>query len=244
MSDVNQGRDRDETGQRVVPAEEVSQIVEQRVNELNESHREEVKALREEIEGLKKSNDPPKQTYTWTQLEKAVEDKTITAAEANAIWAKQEREENQRLIHETVQAAVTGMTQNDKIQSQIDKYKAAFPDITKPGSEARAKVQQAIKQQLGFTGLEKPTLGTELAALSMLFGPPESLGNTDQHPRQTHQETEGRDDDVSAPSNGSLKGATAAQRAYYMDKINKGIYTFEQAQKELDSKHNRHRGKV
>ncbi len=242
MTDVETGRDRDEKGQRVVPAEEVSQIVNERVNAINEKHAREMGEIRGELNAMKTAPATENKTYSWAQLETAVTDKTITQAEAQSIWAKQEREKTEAFIRDTIQETVGSVTRDSSLQSQIDKYKATFPDINIEGTEARGKVQAEIRTQLEYTGLSAPTLGTELTALRALYGPVESLGNTHAHERQTHQETGGGSEGVDTPSSDVLKGATSAQKAYYKDKMDKGIYTPEQVKKELTSKHNRHRG--
>lgn len=246
MTDVNpskdEGRDRDKEGQRLVPAEEVSQIIETRINANNAKHDTEMSHLRGQLDTLVNQSKPQKKTYTLPELEKGVADNTITQTEANTIWRKQEREEDHELIVNTINQAVQGEARNTAVQSQIDKYLEVIPDL-KSESQARRNVQSEIDTQMLNSGLSKANLGLELNALRTLYGPAETLGSTEQHDRQSDQEIGGGGEGNNPPSGGLFKNATPLQKEYYTEQMNKGNYTKEQVEKELNSKFNKH-GKV
>lgn len=239
MSDDNIGRERDKDGNRLVPSEEISQIVNTRLREESEKTNRIISGLKEEIESLKQPTSA--KDYTWKELETAVEKDTISKADAQTIWAKQEREKTSLEIQSAVNQAVEGVTRQTGTQQAIDQYKTAFPDIMTPGSDARNKIEAVIATKTNRFGLKEPTLAIELDALESIYGSQDKIGLSTEHARETHQDTLGGDETVQEKDKATLKGATQAQRVYYNEMILKKLMTPKEVRAQLDSKHNRHK---
>lgn len=223
MADGDGGRDRDDNGQRVVPADEVSQIVSNAVNRATAPLKDQIANL----ESKAANPNPPKEdkVYTRAQLNAAVADERITQAEADAIWDKQQEKRNT----DTTIQLINQSRNDDKIQVEIDKYKAFDPDLDERTSDAYTKVALEVQEQCRLLGIQQPTLAVELNALKTIYGPANRLKNPQQKDRQAHQDTVTNDGDdkpkkVEVNDDGSPVGLTKDERAYYQDLINKGIY--------------------
>ena len=244
MAEDKGGRDKDAHGQRVVPADEVSQIVSDAVNRATAP-------LKNQIESLElKANQPveTKETkqYTRAQLNTAVSNEQISQAEADAIWDKQ----SEKRTTETTINLINQSTQEQRVQSEIDKYKAFEPDLCDRNSDAFQKVFNEVTEQCQLLGLGAPTLAVELNALKSLYGPSQRLKKPEQRDRQTHQDTTMNNGDnkpgkVQLNDDGSPKGLTSDERTYYQDLISKRIYTgWDQVTKEMEYADKQLRGRV
>mgnify|MGYP001558276922 CR=1 FL=1 len=245
MPDVEHTRERDESGNRLVPASEISQIVEERVNRANAkaaqdraADAERIARLEGALSNLQRSESEVK-TWTLAALNKAVADGKMTTEAGTQLWAEQQRRETEALVR----ATTADLLKATQTQQAIDKYKVLDPDLEVRGSESRRKVEAAILTKMARFNLRQPTLDVELDALEQIYGPASQLGkvNTDERDRETFSEITGKGGEEGSSSANYLKGATAAQRAYYQDKVAKGFYTEAQVRAELDSPYNRHK---
>ena len=244
MPDVDTTRLRDEEGNRLVPASEISQIVETRVNQVNAEAARKLAESAERIARLEgtlvalqtKKTDPP---VTLAELNQAVADGKLTTEEGTRIWAQQQRRETEALVRSTT----AELLRNSQTQANIDRFKAAFPDLEVRGSKERNQVEAVILTKMSRFGLAQPTLEVELDALEQVYGPVAKLGkmNTDEQARETYREIGGEGGEEGSASQNYLKGATAAQREYYSAQVVKGNYTEAQVRAELDSPFNRHK---
>lgn len=180
--------------------------------------------LREELERMR---NPPKAPPTREELDSLVASGDLTRAQADKVW------ENQITERATVEAASRLAADNQArataavVDAQLAGYKDATPDAWVEGSPERAKVEREYRAliDLGYP----PSRATEAAALRAAFGDLATLQaskSARRGPADTHSETGG-----GTPPGGSGDGGdgppknlTARERAYYEDKINRGIY--------------------
>ena len=227
MAEGDKGRERDESGQRVVPASEVANIVSERLNSEREKHDREIAKLREEIAESRKA--PPK-TYNRAELEELVGKGRLTKEQANEIHDKQLEQRVAGTVVNKVSELMTEQTRDSGIQSQIDQYKSFDAELNSPGSPAYKKVQDEVKHLMNIQGIDKPSKAMELVALRTVYGPAERLKeiNTNELDRSTHQDVRtggqmkhGEHKDADTPPN----YLSADEKKYYGDLISKGIYT-------------------
>lgn len=167
---------------------------------------------------------PPAPVYTRTQLDQAVSENKITAAEANALWDRQQQEQTAKLVKDTVREAVTDVGRANEVTSRIAEYTALKPEVLKEGSPERARVKQQFDYLVSIG--QPATKATELVALGMIYGQLDTLkaAHSTTRDEETHQEVGG-----GAPSNvgepaPKLK-LSKDEKRYYGDLISKGIYS-------------------
>lgn len=223
MADDDKGRGRDDQGQRLVPADEVSKIVSDAVNRATAP-------LKTQLESLElKSNQPVKtedtKQYTRTQLSSAVANEDISQIEADSIWDKQ----LEKRATDTTINLINQSAQEQRVQSEIEKYKIFDSELNDRNSDSFQKVKNEVEDQCNLLGIPQPTLAVELNALKSLYGPSQRLKKPEQRDRETHQDTTTNDTGktpmkVELNDDRSPKGLTKDEKIYYQDLISKRVY--------------------
>lgn len=163
--------------------------------------------------------------YTRAQLRDAVEQGQLTQDESDAIWERQTETKLENRLSSRLEERLKSERQGSWIQSEIDRYKTAIPDLMTPGSEDRTAIEREVGFQQQLMGQEKVTLQTELAALRARYGPSENLQQGRKPPPESHEEGgSGAEEEDTKRTDGIPKGLTKREREYYQDKINKGLY--------------------
>ena len=173
-------------------------------------------------EGMGETRD--QREVTRGELNEQVSNGRMTQDEMDLVLDRQSDERATRIARETAQKTVSDDTLTNKVNAEIDRYKAQIPDIVVDGSDARAKVTAEFNF-LVSNGNPSDSR-TELAALRAAFGPAERLVQGETQ-RETHQET-GSDADTGSETrtDGSPKGLTARERDFYRERIGPGkLYT-------------------
>lgn len=154
-----------------------------------EAQREREERIRLE-ERLKARETHPTQQepeYTWDQLEAAIAEGKITRQ-----WAQDHREKviakrvAQEVLHK-VESQTQTTQRTSTLQSEVDRYKAAVPELMQTGSMERTKIQQEYNYLVGTLGYPA-TLATELAATRAALGSIETVERTAQAKRTTTKE--------------------------------------------------------
>ena len=193
-----------------------------------------VSELNGKIQTLSEVNKPQKAEVTpqisRAQLREKVAAGDMTEAEAEQVWEGQfERRLGQR-IDTTVKEAVGEVLSVTATNTQISAYSEVMPEVLTEGSSARQRVQEEYNF---LTSAGAPDgLATQLQALRAAFGPIEALKKIKgERPETSHQDvgsgTGGSTDDETGTgmrADGTPKGMTARQRAYYADRVGPGKY--------------------
>lgn len=159
--------------------------------------------------------------YSKADLARAVAAGTITQAESEHIWDTQR--DNKVRADARAQAAADTMAvvAAQTIAGEIDKYKAALPDLKDRSSDAFKAVVAKFNRlvQLGSPS----TTATELAALESVYGDPSKLRRP-QADLETHQDTGGGSDEPETTRRaGPLKDFTPREKAHYGRLIDQGV---------------------
>lgn len=176
--------------------------------------------------------DEPKR-YTRTELNAAVEAKTITADQAEEVWAKQIREDVKREVREEVLGATEAKRALERVETDLNEYKQLAPEIMEDGSETRQKVREEFDYLVGTLGEpgaagDPGTLKTQLKAIRAVLGPIEKLRTAKSARRDTeaHEETSsggGTQRRSSGPKT-AWDGLDQRQKAHYQKMIDQGFY--------------------
>ena len=161
---------------------------------------------------------PP--VVTREQLQAAVDEGTITQAQADQETARQMREELRTDLTKDLRAEQAATQQQAALQAEFDRYVAARPDLKVDGSPdlATAMSEVAALVKLGHPN----TLLTEVTALRKVFGPSERIVETTRQTRETHQESVGVGHDPAGKGgSGWKKGLSSRQVAAFEAELNK-----------------------
>lgn len=200
---------------------------------------EQLAELKREIESLKSAGPAPAsappqspqqqpESYTWEQVQEAVDNGQMTQAQAHNLWAEQ----TERRAREAAKEDAESSRKAEKIASQLDaeiaRYHDRVPELKNVESDQLKRVKAEFDRLVGL-GFE-PTKYTELTALGRIYGSAEAIARkSEKQPKtETHQEgASGRDeggetvdDDEDTPP-GDLN---SGEKRYYADLISKGIY--------------------
>lgn len=230
------GSENDDPGQRPIPANEVNEIVSNRVNEVNAKHAEETGRLQGQIDVLtqqsKQTTQPQQKTYSRAELNAAVTEGKISQDEADQIVDKQLTTQ----ITADVTDNLTQQGTENSRQVMINSYVSHDPDIATPGTDARKRVEAEVRAQLELSGDHTATLRHEVLALRAIYGDVNKLGkvNTKPEDRETHMDTLQSSNDsgsdkkqssqIKVDDSGNITGLARDEKAYYQDLINKGVY--------------------
>lgn len=162
-------------------------------------------------------------TISRAELDQAVSAGRITEAEATAIWDKQSAEQTARLVKETVRATLEDAQSQNLVDTGIKEYAALKPDVMKPGTTDRQRVEAQYKYLVSIG--QPATKSTELAALNMVFGSIEGLkaAAAGRPSEETHEDVGGGEPSSKSSPPKKLK-LSAAEERYYRTGIEKGIY--------------------
>lgn len=205
-----------------------------------EAQREREERIRLE-ERLKAREEHPSQQepeYTWDQLEAAIAEGRITRQ-----WAQDHREKvvARRVANEVLNKVKTETqtTQHvNTIQSEIDRYKAAIPEIMQAGSVERTKVEQEYNYFINHLGYPA-TVATQLAATRAALGAIETVERT-VHAKRTaikepFMETHSSSRKPQPTGKKKVDGLDARQKAHYEHMIEKGHYRgWDEVEEELN----------
>lgn len=186
----------------------------------------EVAELRGRIEGMASSQ--PKQEGTKElsrrELRQMVEDGKVSEDEAEDIVQRQlERRLGDRMV-KALDDRLTTRQLNDKVQTEISRYKEAVPDLNDRESAAFQKVETEF-QHLVSLGYDDGDPRTELLAARAAFGDPSRLKAVKSRGRETHEETGGHaESDSDVRTDGIPKGLTRRERDHYGKLIDRGLY--------------------
>lgn len=207
-----------------------------------------VAQLQGQVEGLAAASQPAsgvgqgqnqqrEQELTPAELRQAVAEGRLSEDEAEQIRDRQRERRINTRIDEAVENTVAVRDLNTRVNGEIGRYKAAIPDLNDKASAAYAKLQGEFDNLVGL-GNDPRETRTQLMAARAAFGDIAKLETAaSAEERETHQETGGGSPGGDGGGGGSddawPKDTTAAQKRYYNDLINKGIYTREKAVAEL-----------
>lgn len=193
----------------------------------------------EAIQTTKQTDDKKPTIYTRAQLQAYVDDEKITQQEADDYYDQQqeylraqEREEMRQEMRQEMQQGQALSTLKDK----ISQYSDLLPDVVKSGSEDRTKVDNEYQRLANIMGTPKKDsvedFKMQVAALESVFGSVDDVrarirSASNSNDRDTMQDTLGSGDDNTGKGTGKdgvPKGLSPKQKAYYEEKISKGIY--------------------
>lgn len=167
---------------------------------------------------------------TRVQLNQEVTDGRITQVQADDMLMAQEKKS---WLAEAEQK-FTQQRDEDQRSRQIDEgiaaYTRACPEVQQQGSDERKKVTLEYNELVRMG--QPPTFSTELLALRAVFGPADKLTEL-RSKRAAHSETGTGGGADGAPASRSLSGVAARQKAYYDERVKRGIITREDADKDL-----------
>jgi hypothetical protein len=167
---------------------------------------------------------PPPKEFTREELNKAVEDETLTQSAADAILEKQLEARITRKAEERIAETTAAASQTAAQDAEVGQYTEAHPELKDKTSPKFQKVESEY-QRLVASGLPKGR-ATEVAALKIALGPPDVLSDRTREARETHVETGG------AGGGGGEKPPAVGEnsvpkkyRAHYARMIDQGQYT-------------------
>lgn len=172
---------------------------------------------------------PDKREFTRAELEDHVMNGKISEAERDRILDDQAARKIQRTVEETVTTTVQTQERLRDTLKTIDRYTGVVPDLLKEGSAQRDRVRKEFEALLDM-GDDPTSKVTELKALRSVYGPIDDLeaGKSRAPNRETHQEggsgQGGDDSSRSGTKDGPPSGLSSREKAYYQDRIVKGIY--------------------
>jgi hypothetical protein len=196
-----------------------------------EKRKAEVAALQSQLQELQaqvkaKPADQPKR-YTRQQLNAAVEAGQITQEQADAQLDAQLREEAEERAHRVALETVSVVERKKLVDSEIERYKAAAPEILDDDHGTRQRIKQEF-QGLVALGDSPKDVATQLKAIRMVLGPIERLERSrsgrDDH--DSHRETGGSGGGGSGPKKtGKVSERLNAEaRRHYEKLIDRGVY--------------------
>ena len=212
---------------KMIPIERLNQVLD-KLHKVETDNAE----LRGKVDGLvarpapapEKAPDPPPE-YTRAQLKTAVVAGTITEDEMDRILETQlERRLSRRNADQINQTAAV-QTTVAVLSAEIGQYKQAIPELMDQSSAGFRAVATQYHKLVALGS--PPTLATELAAISAVYGPPEKLQKPGRREVESHEETgsgTGEPGKVDLRTDGQPKGLTAREREFYAPKVGAGKY--------------------
>ncbi len=182
----------------------------------------------------------PTTRYTRAQLAKAVEDGQCTQETADDYLDKQQREDIERTVRDTVKQTMQVETRTGTVGGQLAEYRQLVPEAFEAGHDAQIALERETDFQVGTLGLDPESPTTDLAVLRARYGPIESLkaAKGTKGTPETHSDT-GSDrpggDGTGGNADDTPKGLSARRRAHYQKGIESGLYAgWEAVAKELE----------
>lgn len=226
---------------KFVPPSDGSWIPKVRHDEAVNAERGRVSRLEAEIAALRLAqqkqpvhDEEPAKRYTRAELDAAVTAQTITAEQREEVWAKQIREDAKREAKAEVLGTVRAERQQERVETDLNEYKALAPEIMEEGSETRQRIHEEFQYLIGLGdpgGQNDPrTLQTQLKAIRAVLGPVDKLRTAKSARRETeaHEETGGSSGGASGRTRSAPKtgwdSLDKRQKDYYDAKISAGLY--------------------
>lgn len=196
-----------------------------------QQERERAARLEGELQALKAthSTKPADPIYTMAQLQGFVDEGKISQAQALDYWAKQSEKEAERKAEAKFNALYESKTKTQSIQQELDKYKAAVPEILQAGTPEYARMEQE-HQYLIQMGYDPNDMRTAVLAARAAFGDPTTMAQrkkatTQQGARPTMQDVQTTGSSSSKPAaKDPLHTLSPAQKAHYTKMIANGMY--------------------
>lgn len=166
--------------------------------------------------------------YNWQQLEDFIANGQMTRAQANEYRETVLKQEAAAEAERRVAAQLTATRRVERIQTDLDKYKALIPNVITPGTPERERVSQEYRYMVDVLGMPN-TVATELAAARAAFGELSALERSKAAAASTRENREGTMDTTTAGSPAStkedpLKKLTPREHEHYTNMIKKGRY--------------------
>ncbi len=231
MDPEDQPTDGNDDPQKLVPLKAVEEQREAREREsarAEKAERELAEARgyergRQETEAAQPAQDPPKE-LSPAELQQAVDEQRMTAAEAEAIRDRQMERRVEAKVSKRVEQQTEVQAIANRTSAELDRYTKAIPALGDQSSAEFEKVKGEFNYQvsLGMPADKR----TELLAVRAAFGDVSKLEKIgDPAPPESHQETGGGRDPGAdgARSDSWPKDMPAKHRKYYDSQINKGI---------------------
>ncbi len=249
-NDVNQGDSSsgapgDGTQGRVNPDDKQT-VPKERFDQVNRRYHDlqtQVATLTGRIDEMSKGQTAPAEPatrYTRAQLAKAVEDGQCTQETADDYLEKQQREDIERTVRDTVKQTMQVETRTGTVGDQLAEYRRLVPEAFEAGHDAQIALERETDFQVGTLGLDPESPTTDLAVLRARYGPIESLkaakgknGTPETHPDTGSDRPGG--DDAGGNADGAPKGLSARRRAHYQKQIDSGMMAgWDDVVKELE----------
>ena len=135
--------------------------------------------MEERLRAKEEAQAPATPTYSWEQLQAAVDNGTITFAKALEIRDEQlySKWKHEQKAEQTQQQVLSS------VSTEMNEYKKLVPNATLPGTDERQKVEREygyLVQRLGQPQTEAQRLSLELAAARAAFGDLDTLKTKSQ----------------------------------------------------------------
>jgi hypothetical protein len=175
--------------------------------------------------------------WNWEQLEGFIAEGKITRAGANEYREKIVSERATVAAEARIEAKLQSTSRQTTVQSEVDRYKRAVPEVMQPGSAERVKVEREfayLTQTLGYPG----TRETELAAMRAALGDADTVERSAQAkhatPKEPFVETHSSSHKPTANGKDLIKGLDDRSRKHYEKMIKHGRYSgWEEVRAEL-----------
>jgi hypothetical protein len=190
------------------------------VNDKVQQEREARIRAEERAKALESTKVPEAQKiYTRQELRQMVTENKISQDQMDEYMEAKLRAE----LQQDVVKVGTERDRNTKVAMEIARYKSFVPDITKDGTEDRAKVVKEF-QYLVAHGQPENSTSTELAALRAVYGPVEKLEKKRVLDERESFQDVGNGRKPEDKGNTPFKNLPQRYKDHYEKQIAKGIY--------------------
>lgn len=161
----------------------------------NQELRERVAALEAESRVRQEHRDqqPATPQYTGDDLQKFIDENKITVGQAIDYARRQGMQEVERTFMAKLDQRDEALRQTSRLQSEIDRYVTAIPNLAKTDSDELQRAYQEYQQQVALHGEPHDELGKKrlyISALRTTFGAPDTWEQRMRSPQtSTHHET-------------------------------------------------------
>ena len=118
-------------------------------------------------------NKPDEKVLSWGELKQMVADNKISEADALEYREKAVRTQAVREAETSITNKLSQQSRDQRIDSEIGKYKDAIPDVNVPGTAERKKFDAEFRYQVEVLGADPKSLSTQAAALRAVYGSPD-----------------------------------------------------------------------
>ena len=188
----------------------------------------EAQVLRE-TRAAKVDDKPAEKELSWNELKQLVSDQKLTEAEALDYREKVVAKRAVAQAEANITNKFSQQSRDQRLDSEIGKYKDAIPDVNVLGTDERKKFDTEFRFQVDFAGMDPKSLTTQLAALRAVYGPVDKAvqyakARTKASSAEPYAETSGGGG-VTATLNKTWKDKLAPhETAHYERMISRGRY--------------------